>query len=492
MSKKYIAQINNDNFVYPNNRLAEYDVEIIHNLQENSVTAELYGVDIFYSGGNIHIRLAFAMQLNGAEPFISPVNGYLNYMSVHMMTPDKLYYKPWVCVDVQQDSDVNETVWSVTDYNLIVTPQMAGVDAFVSGTYYLELRFLGKRCVFPINTFEYVPVTTPTPTPTTTGPTPTPTPTNYCYCYQIHVTGSTGTLQYNDCYGNLQTKGYIGAQTDHLCIEYFDGVVQYFTADGIDTSYLTGSGDGNCRTGYVCGSSNATPTPTPTATLIPPTNTPFPTVTPTPTPTITNTPTPTFTPTPTPTATAIPPTPTLTPTPSPTPILNDILMNSGNTVANACASSSSATYHYYGSFGIGTQLLLPDLSDNVPNGSYYYNGTALSYNVTASDGRISSTSSCPTPTPTPTATPTVSYTSIGSYTSSNTITCTPSGNLHTVYLNSTDYATYSTNGNLLVTGMTLFSNGTGTLWSYTRIYDANATNIYNVVSSVVGTVFSYC
>jgi hypothetical protein len=434
MSKKYIAQINNDNFVFPNNRLAEYDVEIIHNLQENGVTANLYGIDMYNSSGNLHIHLAFDMFLNGAEPFISPTNGYLNYMSVHLMTPDKQYFKPWICVDVQQDSDVNANTWSVTNYNLYVTPAMAGVTSFSSGTYYLELRFLGKRCVFPINTFEYVAFPTPTPTPTPTigtptptptggptfTPTPTPTPTSPCYCYSIVVTGTTGEITYNDCDGNYHDKGYIGAQTDYLCIQTVDSVVQYFTATGIDTSYLTIPGNGNCRTGYICGT---TPTPTPTPTNIPPTNTPFPTFTPTPTPTPTATGLPpTNTPTPTPTPTSLPPTytptPTPTATPTPTPVLNSIIMNSGNTINNACANPTPATYHYYGSFGIGTQLLLPDLSDNVPNGDYYYNGTGLVYVVTGSDGRISSTASCPTPTPTPTPVPTT-FTAYISDSSSN-------------------------------------------------------------------------
>jgi hypothetical protein len=120
--------------------------------------------------------------------------------------------------------------------------------------------------------------------------------------------------------------------------------------------------------------------------------------TPTPTPTLTSTPAPTYTPTPTPTAT-----PTLTPTP--TPIPNEIVMYSGSTPALSCSNVTGATYKYWGSFGIGTQLWLNNLSNNVPNGYYYYGGTI--YVVTASDGRISSTQYCPTATPTPTPLPTV-------------------------------------------------------------------------------------
>jgi hypothetical protein len=107
-------------------------------------------------------------------------------------------------------------------------------------------------------------------------------------------------------------------------------------------------------------------------------------------------------PTPTPTNT---PTSTATPTPTATPVPNDIIMYSGSSAGAACSNPTPATYHYYGSFGIGTQLLLPDLSDNVPNGNYFYGDTNLVYVITLGDGRINSTASCPTPTPTPTPLP---------------------------------------------------------------------------------------
>ena len=73
MSKKYIAQINNSNFVYPNNKLAEYDVEIIHELKENSVSGTTSGLSISYNSGTGNISISFTYQwlLNSAEPFIS-------------------------------------------------------------------------------------------------------------------------------------------------------------------------------------------------------------------------------------------------------------------------------------------------------------------------------------------------------------------------------------------------------------------------------------
>jgi hypothetical protein len=412
MSKKYIGQINNENFVYPNNKLAEYDVEIIHDLKENSVTGNIDAIDITYVGGNIHIHLAYYMSLNGAEPFISPVNGYLNYMSLHLQTPDRQYFKPWICVDAQQDSDVNATSWAVTDYNLVVTPQMVNQSSFSSGTYYIELRLLGKRCVFPISSSAYVnvPTPTPTPTPTNSGPTPTPggptptptptaTPTNNCYCYPIHVTGTTGgegtviaSLRYNDCYGVDTVINYtIGPAVYYTCIEYMSGIVQYNPTDtyGIDQSYLTGPGVGNCRTGYVCGTTTTpTPTPTPTATSVGPTNTP----------------------TPTPTATSVGPTSTPTPTPTNTPY--SISLYSGLTLSTACANVNGPyTIYYRGSLGVGTDLYTDyNCTVAVTTPGFYWSNNSTVYHVglpSVQDGRITEIVACPTPTPTPV--PTYTY-----------------------------------------------------------------------------------
>jgi hypothetical protein len=422
MSKKYIAQIDNDNFVFPNNRLAEYDVEIIHDLKEDSVNGVITGFSpLTYSGSPSNIGISFTYQwyLNNAEPFISPTNGKLNILSVHMQSPTKAYFKPWICVGAVQDNNVNLT-YKTDIYTIWVTPQMMGQTTFSSGTYYFEVRFLGKRAVFPVSTSKTLTLPTPTPTPGPTvtpgGPTPTPTPTatpsNPCYCYEIVVTGTTGgeggtiaVLDYNDCYSVRTSRAFtVGPGTYKQCIQTVGGVVQYFEGTyGIDQSYLTIPGIGNCRTGYVCTgytpATTATPTPTPTTTGVPPTNTPTPTPTGvpptnTPTPTPTGVP-PTYTPTPTPTA-----------TPTATPVLNNIIMYSGSSAGAACSNPTPATYHYYGSFGIGTTLILPDLSDNVPNGNYFYGDTNLVYLVTLGDGRITSTASCPTPTPTPTPLPT--------------------------------------------------------------------------------------
>jgi hypothetical protein len=186
MSKKYISQINNTNFVYPNYKLAEYDIEIIHELKENSVSGTTSGFDMSYSAGEISISFTYQWYLNSAEPFISN-DGKLNILSLHIMTNDKKYFKPWICVGLIQDNNTSLTYKTDTQ-NFVVTPQMVGQTSFTNGTYFAEIRMMGHRAVFPLNYSDTVSgiTVTPTPTPTVTPtntPTPTPTPSGGGYNY---------------------------------------------------------------------------------------------------------------------------------------------------------------------------------------------------------------------------------------------------------------------------------------------------------------------
>jgi hypothetical protein len=250
---------------------------------------------------------------------------------------------------------------------------------------------------------------TPTPTATLT-PTPTPTstvaPIGNCYCYDIVVTGTTSgegaiaSIEYNDCYGVLTARAFtIGPGTYKQCIQRIGGVIQYFSSTGIDTSYITGVGNGNCNTGYVCTGYTPSITPTPTATPI------GPTFTPTPTPSVTPTNTPTVTPSPTPTSTSTP-----TPTPSPTPSFVSLSVYTGNSLTNACNSTTLTTVYYQGTLGVGTILYetAGPSSPIVPIMYLQYEFDDTVYVVgtpSPEDGYITSITSCPAPTPTPTPTP---------------------------------------------------------------------------------------
>jgi hypothetical protein len=186
MSKKYIAQVNSTNFVYPNNTLVEYDVDIIHDINNNSVSGTTSGFSAAYNSGtgNIGVSFTYIWNKNGADPYIDESN-LLHVLSVHMTEPSKEYYKPWRMVSGVTTSTITATTKTDT-FTFIVTPSMMGVNSFSNGVYNFEIRFIGKRAIYPLcySTSIVLPSPTPTPTvtPTTTpglspSPTPTPTPT---------------------------------------------------------------------------------------------------------------------------------------------------------------------------------------------------------------------------------------------------------------------------------------------------------------------------
>ena len=91
------------------------------------------------------------------------------------------------------------------------------------------------------------------------------------------------------------------------------------------------------------------------------------------------------------------------------------------------------------------------------------------------------------------------YYYIGKYTSSNTIQCTPTGNLVNVYLSYTDYVAFIANSGpggvlgLLQPGMTLYADQNGNTLSTTRVYDPGTTNIWGLSSGVVSAnPYQYC
>ena len=177
MAKKYIKQIDNQNFVYPNKDLAEYDVEIIHDLNENSVDGTITnftGTSITSTG--MTFTYTYTKNINGAEYFLrDSATGFTSFYSLHAMVPNKIYYKPWQVVQFLTSSNTGSTVTGST--SVTIRPVDFGLASFSNGTYYFEFRFIGKRAVYPVAiTYTVNTLTTPTPTPTTVPPTATPTP----------------------------------------------------------------------------------------------------------------------------------------------------------------------------------------------------------------------------------------------------------------------------------------------------------------------------
>lgn len=146
---KYISQQNNQNFVYPNYNLAEYDVDIIHNIYNNSVLGTLNSSSLSGTTSGLTLTVDATWIKNSSEPFVNN-NDYLQIWSVHCMTPSKMYYKPWRLIGKEQSSDISIINYPAT-VTYSITPAMMGVASFATGTYYFEIRFIGATSVYPIS-----------------------------------------------------------------------------------------------------------------------------------------------------------------------------------------------------------------------------------------------------------------------------------------------------------------------------------------------------
>ena len=147
---RYIPQINNQNFVYPNFDLAEYDVDIIHVPNDNSVTGVVTSFSATtVSSTGITVTTTNTWTRNGAEGYIRN-NGALQIYTLHAMVPGQLFYKPWVIVGSNSTFTTDATTWTSTNRTATFTPDQFGLTTFTSGTYYFEFRFVGATAIFPV------------------------------------------------------------------------------------------------------------------------------------------------------------------------------------------------------------------------------------------------------------------------------------------------------------------------------------------------------
>jgi hypothetical protein len=145
---RYIPQINNQNFVYPNYDLAEYDVDIIHVPNDNSVTGTVTSLSATtVSSSGITITYSGTWNLNGAERWV--YNGNTIFLSVHAMASGQNYYKPWRLI-AYKTTTTGATTASFSNETTTFTPSNMGLSVFVSGTYYFEFRFIGANSIYPI------------------------------------------------------------------------------------------------------------------------------------------------------------------------------------------------------------------------------------------------------------------------------------------------------------------------------------------------------
>ena len=146
---KYIPQINNQNFIYPNNDLPEYDIDIIHNINDNSISGTVtnFTATTITSTGFTFTH-DWSWSKNGAEPFIS-TSGNLHLLSVHMIAAGQTYFKPWRLVDLVTSLVTGSTTYSGSN-TITVTPSQMGLTTFIFGTYYFEFRFIGSNSIYPV------------------------------------------------------------------------------------------------------------------------------------------------------------------------------------------------------------------------------------------------------------------------------------------------------------------------------------------------------
>lgn len=149
MSYRYIPQENNINFVFPNNDTYEYDVNILHSLNENSVSGTVTNFSATtISTSAITLNHSYSWSLNNADRLITPTN-LLMLFSVHALAAGQTYYKPWRLVDHVTTGTTGSTV--VTSTNAItMTASQMGLSSFVSGTYFFEFRFIGLKSIYPV------------------------------------------------------------------------------------------------------------------------------------------------------------------------------------------------------------------------------------------------------------------------------------------------------------------------------------------------------
>jgi len=147
---KYIPQLNETNFVFPNYELSEYDVDIIHDINDNSVSGTV--TNFIVSGTprttGITFTYDYTWSKNNAQVFVTNAN-LINVLSVHMIAGGQTYYKPWRLVELVTDIFTGITTKSGSD-TFTVTPSQLGLSTFTSGTYYFEIRFIGATSIYPV------------------------------------------------------------------------------------------------------------------------------------------------------------------------------------------------------------------------------------------------------------------------------------------------------------------------------------------------------
>ena len=151
MSNKYISQINNTNFVYPNYELAEYDVDIIHNINNYSVSGYVTSFSATtVTSSAITVAFNATWLQNNAEVFLRD-SGNAGVLSIHAMRPEQIYYKPYRVVASTSFTYTGQTSFNINSSFTMLSTQFGTPPVlFSTGPYYFEVRFIGANSIFPV------------------------------------------------------------------------------------------------------------------------------------------------------------------------------------------------------------------------------------------------------------------------------------------------------------------------------------------------------
>ena len=159
MSRKYISNQQDINYVYPNNVINQYDVEIVHDINNACVTGTVSNfTGSSYSSTGLTITFDYTWSLNGAERMLNFNDSATMVLSLHgMNTPinaygsSQGYYNPWRML-YHVTGSTSTTTSSGSINTGVLTPAMFGLSSFPASpaSFEFEIRMISRNCVLPI------------------------------------------------------------------------------------------------------------------------------------------------------------------------------------------------------------------------------------------------------------------------------------------------------------------------------------------------------
>lgn len=159
MGNKYISNQQDINYVYPNNVINQYDVEIVHDINNNCVTGTVSNfTGSSFSATGLTITFDYNWNLNGAERMLNFSNTQTMLLSLHgMNTPTNAYgtpqgyFNPWRMLHHVTGTTVTNTQSGSVNTG-VLTPAMFGLATFPAAptSFEFEIRMISRNCVLPI------------------------------------------------------------------------------------------------------------------------------------------------------------------------------------------------------------------------------------------------------------------------------------------------------------------------------------------------------